>query len=349
MIESRKLASIQKIDRIVKHPNADSLYVATVMGWQVLVKNTDDFKENDKVVYIEIDSVLPEDNSNFEFMKRHKYRVKSIKLRGELSQGLIQPMSILPDADTRDYDIGDDVTSILGITKVDEYADEIQSSDKRRALPFPSKFVEKTEEPRIQSHKIYLKAFQDKPWYATLKIDGTSGTFLINQDTDMFMVCSRNLQREENTQGAPDDVYWQCAKKFGIEKILRKNENRGLAIQGEIYGPQIGGNRLEVGELSFAVFNVWSISNRRYYGMAELVDWCETNNLRMVPIIAEGEHFNFTLPELLNMVKGKYPKSKNPREGLVFRLKNMDNVQVDYLVVRPSFKVINNDYLLKFD
>lgn len=89
----RKLAHVEKIASIQPIDGADRIEVATVLGWQVVVKK-DEFKVGDLCIYIEIDSVLPE-IEDFEFLRDKKFRIKTQKLRGQISQGLILPLDAL--------------------------------------------------------------------------------------------------------------------------------------------------------------------------------------------------------------------------------------------------------------
>ncbi|MBQ9247308.1 MAG: hypothetical protein IJ171_01830, partial [Ruminococcus sp.] len=108
----RALAHVEQIVDIQPIPDADKIEVATVLGWKVVIAKADGFKVGDKVVYIEIDSKVP-DRPEFEFLRDRKFRVKTIKLRGQYSQGLIVPLSILGSGN---YNVGDNVTDKLGIT-----------------------------------------------------------------------------------------------------------------------------------------------------------------------------------------------------------------------------------------
>ena len=110
-MSERALAHIEEIVDIQPIPNADKIEVATVLGWRVVISKADNFKIGDKVVYIEIDSRVPE-RPEFEFLRDRKFRVRTIRLRGQYSQGLILPVSILKN---KNYDVGTDVTKELGI------------------------------------------------------------------------------------------------------------------------------------------------------------------------------------------------------------------------------------------
>jgi len=109
----RKLASIQKIISIDPHPNADTLEIAKVLGWSTIIKKGE-FKPGDEIVYIEVDSVLPK-KPEFEFLSKYNYRVKTIKLRGIVSQGIIFPKSIIGKNIMNNYHEGDDVTDLLNM------------------------------------------------------------------------------------------------------------------------------------------------------------------------------------------------------------------------------------------
>ena len=134
-MSERMLAHVEQIVDIQPIPDADKIEVATVLGWKVVVAKVDNFSVGDKVVYIEIDSKVPE-RPEFEFLRDRKFRVRTIRLRGQYSQGLILPLSILGD---KDYDVGTDVTKELGITYyVPEdnirKADKVPKSEKYKSM-----------------------------------------------------------------------------------------------------------------------------------------------------------------------------------------------------------------------
>ncbi len=364
----RKLASIQIIEEILQHNNADSLELATVLGWQVVTKKGE-FKSGDKIIYLEIDSVCPPEPWA-QFLEVRKYRIKTIRLRGQLSQGLILPMSLLGKT-AESYAVGDDVTEKLGITKYEPPDEQtMQSQGKVKTSSFPTHLgFSKTDEPRIQSSPAILQLFKGKKWYATIKYDGTSSTFLINpENPSELIVCSRNQkigkpqkivetneevpEKKEQTveeQMADEqeaiekskNVYWLVAHRYKLFEVLSKFPH--LVIQGEIYGPSVQGNKLNSKDLRLAVFTMYDLVEKRYCIMKELIDNCRTMGLEMVKIDDSGDCFDFTKDVLLNKAKGKYQGTKNDREGLVFRLQESTYVDGE----RASFKVINNDFLEK--
>jgi RNA ligase (TIGR02306 family) len=342
--DTRKLASVQIIADIKEHTNADKLVIASVLGWNVVCSKNDNLKVGDKVIYFEIDSLLPQDKSWTQFLKEKKFKLKTAKIRGELSQGLIMPLKILEEynitTDPEKYSVGQDLTSTLNILKYLNDADEDLPSGKKSVHAFPSEFgFVKTDEPRIQSSPKLIEEFKGKPYYATLKYDGTSSTFFMDYEKDKeFYICSRNQRRPYDIT----DVYSRIADKFKIKEILEKDKGR-YAIQGEIYGPKIQNNPFKRKDLDFAVFNVYDYVNKRYLDYEEILTYCKDNSLPYVQVMVEGDNFEFDLNKLKELSKGNYPETENPREGLVFRLKTSWSGN-NY---RASFKIINDDFLLQ--
>lgn len=343
----RKLASIQRITKLNPIPNADKILQAEIMGWTVVVGKSE-FKVGDLCVFCEIDSVLPKDKDWAQFMKPKKYRVRTCKLRGCLSQGLALPMNVLKGIKSPyktfldkllgrvGWREGNDVTELLGISKHDASAPRGPKSGFKIGKTqgnFPS-FIPKTDEPRIQSNMRLLHQITNRILYVTTKIDGTSSTFY--KHNGHFGCCSRNLERKR----FPENIYWDMAKKYKLEEVIPE----GFALQGEIAGPGIQGNRLGLEETQLFIFNVFDIKKGKYVDFELISDFLNTgegNSVPFVPIDCRVQRLekeqvtdkNFWL----ELAKGKYP-SGYPREGIVVR--TIDEPRI-------SFKVINNDFLLK--
>ncbi|MCH8319071.1 MAG: RNA ligase (ATP), partial [Bacteroidetes bacterium] len=168
----RKLASIQKISTLEPIQDADAIEKATVLGWQLVVKKGE-FKAGSLCVYCDIDSILP-DRPEFEFLKQRKMRIKTIKLRGQISQGICFPLSILPP----DTEIREDmeVTEILGIKKYEPPVPAHLQGVAKGKIP---SFIPKTDEPRIQVVQDTLDSFKGEKCYITEKLDGSSVTYFI--------------------------------------------------------------------------------------------------------------------------------------------------------------------------
>jgi len=336
---ARKLASIQKILDIQPIPDADRIELATVLGWKVVVRKGE-FAVGELVVYFEIDSVLPFEEWS-EFLRNKDkpekpIRLKTKKMRGQVSQGLCMPLSIL-DNDIKKYDDleGEDVTEALGVVKYEPPVSARMSGQVRGAFPG---HLPKTDEERIQSSPALLDELRGLHCMSTVKCDGTSVTFAKVSEDEPIHVCSRNLSLEDG-----DNVYWDMFRKYNIEEIL--NSLDGLyAIQGEIVGPGIQKNRMGLDEVQLMVFDVRNVKAGRYLEPENLMAFCDIHNLIMVPIDCDFV-FDHTVEELLEMAKGKYPTNNHEREGIVIR--PLNNTYSPTLSGRLSVKVINNEYLVK--
>lgn len=343
---TRKLASIQVVEAVDPHLNADRLELVTVLGWQVCeVKGA--LKVGDVVVYCEIDSLLPGDAEWLpesvkgrvaEQSDKTWYRVKTIKLRGEITQGLIMPITdVLRKELPENFCVEDDVTKLLGIEKYERPAlsGNFAKCGTRSISTFPSHLLDKTDETRVQSAKRLFQAMKGKEFYATVKMDGTSATYVLDPESGELLVCSRNQIRlkPENIEDCP---YHMVAEKYKIYEILKANPT--MAIQGEICGPNIQGNLAELHNLVLFVFNIVDVTHRRKLEYQSMEMWCLINNLPRAPVAYAGSRFEFeTAKEVLKLSKGYYTGTKNYREGLVFRSQDQ----------KVSFKAINDDFLLQ--
>ena len=356
----RKLASIQQIKTLEPIEGADRIEKATFdnLGWQcVMAKGS---KVGDMVVYFELDSVLPE-LPEFEFMRPRSFRVKTMRLRKCLSQGLAMPVREVSglwtgrldvDVPTEEQTImleaGQDVTELLGITKYEPPVPACLAGDVIGHRP---SWVRKTNEARIQSFPKLLHELAGKDVYITTKLDGTSMSIYYNanldEDEDSFGVCGRNMNFKESEKSS----LWNVANKYGLRTKLPEfveatygQTSMGLVIQGELCGPGINKNRMGYKELDFFVFNVYSLDTMQYMGLADMSYTCSQLGLKTVPV-EEVVPFDFTLDELLEMAKGKYENTKNNKEGIVVRTTLVEPSEI--LSSRLlGFKVINNQYLL---
>jgi RNA ligase (TIGR02306 family) len=297
------------VKRVERHPNADKLEVTSILGWKVVTR-LGEVVPGQKVVYLEVDSVI---HKGMDWVPDHvkakmgeTMTIQTIKLRGQLSQGLIVP---LPNLGA----IGDCLTERLGVTKAPD-GEQIDAGGQ----PFPVHLVDKTEQIRIQSEPDLINRLLGHPYDITVKHDGTSATFLWIEDE--FVVCSRN-------QRAPrPSVYWDMAAKYDIAEKLR---GTGLAIQGEICGPKIQKNLLGLEEPMLYVFNVIDLKTRQR--------GFRVPGIPTVFHVESGGAFHYdTVEKLLLLAEGKYPGTKNEREGIVVTGEG-----------GISFKVISNKYLLK--
>ena len=357
----RKLASIQKILKIEPIPNADKIVVATVLGWEVVVK-IDEFKVGDKIIYLEVDSIVPRDNPYFEFMMDRKYRVRTIKLRKQVSQGLIIPLTLLPPGK---YEEGMDVTDILKVTKYDPQLQEEKELQNRmphskigkffmrfkwyrryfthKEKSWPS-FIKKTDEERIQNMPWILTKAKGEKFYYTEKLDGQSATFfLVKRPLKYFKfyskweygVCSRNirLSKKDNSN------YWRISDMYQIKKVLEVIQKqvgaKHIVLQGEIIGEGIQKNKYKLKGIDFHAFNLFiNDANMSIISIRKILS---QYNMKVVPILHENYYLPETVQELVKECIGKSKIYDRKREGIVIR---------DYSN-NISFKVINPEFLLE--
>lgn len=341
LFKHRKLASVQIISNITQISEKTKEEIVSVLGWKVFAPKNQ-FKIGEKIIFFEIDSILPSNKKWTSHIKPKNLHIKTQTRYNEISQGFIMKLDILSKIDSfkekniklKDLEEGYDLTEILEITKYDENSEE---GLKMKEKLFPSEIIEKSDEIRAQSNLNYIDLFLGKEFYSSLKYDGSSATYLIDPNTNKFRVCSRNCGLSEDDK----NIYNDIAKKYDIKnKLLQSN---GIyALQGEVYGPKVNKNPLNVPELKIAIFTIKNIKNNYYLDFDEMVKVCKELDLPMVEVIEEGVFKYKTVEEMVEKSKGLYPGTKYPREGLVYRLK--ENWNKDK--VRASFKVINDDYLV---
>ena len=355
----RQLATVQQIADIQPIPGRDRIVLATVLGWHVIV--TTDFHVGDPVVFCEIDSVLPE-KPEFEFLRTKKFRIRTMKMAGVISQGICFPLSVLPQRE-KPYEPGEDVTEILGVTQYEPTMDRETEAQipltkhrypgflmrfawfrrlvlpkKRKTSGFPD-FVSKTDETRIQNMPWIVN--DKSEWIATEKVDGQSGTFALVRHKGLFrdkfeyIVCSRNLRLNAKDNSS----YWQVSDRYNIEAALRNMIGAWdwIAIQGECIGPKIQQNKYGVKECDLFVFNLIYPSGRVGSEMACSI--CQQHGLNFVPIIDTKVILPDTVDEVLAYAHGRSMLADTLREGIVFRSKDG----------KQSFKAVDPVFLMQWN
>jgi RNA ligase (TIGR02306 family) len=330
----RALVTIQKVKEITAIPDSDFLELAHVMGWQCVVKKGD-FKAGDMGVYYEVDSFLPLDE-RYEFLRASSYRdnvdngkgfrIRTLKMRGQLSQGLFLPLEKFPELEGLSE--GADVTEKLDVKKwyIPETANAGGTIIGERPYGIPA-----SDEIRIQSALELLEELKGKPYYITTKMDGTSG--IVYYIDGKIGCCSRNKEIKDEESS----LYWTPVYKYSLKEKLAKL-GRNIVITGEICGPGIQKNRLRLPGTDWYVFDVKDWDAGKYFPYDEAVKLCAELGLLTVPLEERGEQFDYSLETLLEKARGKYPSGLD-KEGIVVRS-----------VLSPkavSFKVLNNDALLK--
>lgn len=334
----RKLASIQKIKSLEPIEGADAIEKATVLGWHLVVKKGE-YNVGDLCVYIEIDSLLP-DKPEFEFMQPRKMRVKTIRLRGQISQGICFPLSILPAGFEAEED--KDCTEALGIVKYEPPVPAHLAGIAKGKFPG---FIPKTDETRVQVLQHILDKYQGMKCYVTEKIDGSSVTYYFRNGE--FGVCSRNLE----LVGDAENTYWKFALDNDIEKKLASLGN--FALQGELAGENIQKNILKLRGQTVFFFNLFDIDKYEFVPFKKFQSLLAGFNLQMVPVIDENYLLGNDIEKIVKDATIKSSINKEAwAEGIIIR--PMDETQdaviskEEDLYPRMSFKAINPEFLLKY-
>jgi RNA ligase (TIGR02306 family) len=355
----RKLATVERISEIHPIPDADQIERATIRGWNVVVKKGE-FKVGDKVIYCEIDSVMPE-RPEFEFLRPRGFRIKTTKFRGQVSQGIVFPLSILPENWNVEFPLGvlpvsaddalegDDVTDILGITKYDPPIPACLAGVAKGN--FPSHSI-KTDEERVQNLVDIYEEYRSKyTWIATEKVDGSSVTYAIFNDE--FGVSSRNLELKETE----DNTLWKIARKLDIEGKMRKyiaeKGLKGLTLQGEILGEGVQSNKYKLKGQTVKIFRMFDPVSYKFLPYLDTLKDVKAMGLETVPVIEEDMTLPFTVEELIAYADGRSALCDTAREGVVFVAQHVlfpdEKTNLERYQGRLSFKVISNKFILKHD
>ena len=332
------MATIRKIDAIGPIDGADAIEVATVGGWKVVIKKGE-FAVGDLAVYFEIDSWMPVELAPFlskgkeprEFEGIKGERLRTVKLRGQISQGLLLPIEPTCANIVSELFEGLDVSFPLNIVKW-EKAVPAQLAGLVKGN-FPTQ-IPKTDQERVQNLTKEIEAAQGSVYEVTEKLEGSSMTcYLIDGE---FGVCSRNLDLKRDEKNA----FWQAAIREDIEAKMRDTgPDAQFAIQGELIGPGIQGNIYKLMFIEFRVFDVYNILSGEYLTPVFRKALIERMGLKHVPVLESNFKLETDVEGLIAKAEGKSVMGDitgPEREGLVFKQVNGG----------MTFKAISNKYLL---
>lgn len=346
----RKLASIQRIWKIEPIEDADRIELVHVLGWQCVV-NKDQFQPMDVGVYFEIDSFLPI-CPEFEFLRASSYkktdimgegfRLRTMRFRGQISQGLLLPLSQFPQIPA-DAEVGTDVTELLGVRKWEIEERATTGGTVIGSLPYD---IPHTDETRVQEEPALIQAFAGLEYYISTKMDGCS-SHSIGIDEDGFHVAGHNYEYKDDGSSS----FYELVKARGyqekLEAFVKENGLKLLTIQGELCAPGIQQNRLRLTKPEWYVFTVRE--NGKRVGLNRVLQVCQALGLEHVPI----EEVDFDLPSkyptveaLLARADGEYPRG-GKKEGIVVR--PTEPVFCPLISAALSMKIVSNKYLLKND
>jgi RNA ligase (TIGR02306 family) len=331
----RKLATIRQIAEVAPIENADQIERVRIDGWWCVSKKNE-FKAGDSCCYFEVDSLLPtvepflflenkgRKKTILEGKEIEGYRLKTIKLRGSISQGLALPLSSFSGLPTTE--LGADVSEYLNVIKYEAPIPACLTGEVKGSFPG---FIPKTDEERVQNLLDLLPLHKGHEFSMTEKVDGTSATYYKHQGE--FGVCGRNWELRETEA----NLYWRMARLYKLEEKLPD----GIAIQAEIIGEGVQANPLKIQGQQLRLFYVYSITSSEYFSTNEMMDWAQRLEIEHVPYLGTLT-FEHTVEQLLEMANRNSSINKDRgAEGIVFRL-NASGPKI-------SFKSISNKYLLK--
>lgn len=341
-MSERVMARVVRIDAVEKHPNADALDICTVGGWRVVTK-IGEYKAGDLAVYCEIDSWIPADIAPFlskgkeprEFNGVKGERLKTARLRGVVSQGLLLSMNVLNvEQDGVVFeslaDDGCDVSEILHIVKWEAPVPACLAGMMRGNFPTD---VPKTDQSRCQNLVAEINAAYEAGllFEVTEKLEGSSCTMYLDVNND-FHVCSRNLDLKEDDSNS----FWQAAKMYDVNQRMLDFGMTGYAIQGELIGNKLNGNIYRLSGIDFYVYDIYDVHAGKYLSPEQRRKVVADLGLKHVPVLEKHTTLG-TVEDLIAFADGKSMLYDTLREGVVFK-------QVDGPM---TFKAISNEYLLK--
>jgi RNA ligase (TIGR02306 family) len=344
----RSLAQIVKVINIEAIDGADKIELASVLGWKVAVKKDDKFSIGDLAIYFSIDSVL-DTNPRTEFLGGK--RLKTKKILGVYSQGLLAPLSWLADyVDMTTFECKEDmdVTELLKVKKwiFDGEEKDEEPSDTKKKIPW---LIPKTRENRIQEVAKVIREMPGKEVIITQKYDGCSSTYYFYKGEFGFAGRTALLHRTslETTETIEkgSEHYFKIAAKYDFERRMT-SLGYNIAIQGEIVGPKVNNNRMKLKDHDFFVFNIWDITEQYYYPWAKVEEIASLLGLKLVPVIHRGVFPKSwaSVDSLLKVASEQFYAPAGPiAEGIVVKT----DYGKDY--PRSSFKVISNVYLTMYN
>ena len=338
----RKMATVERIAEIRAIPEADKIVSYKIKGWWV-TDSIGKYEVDQLVVYCEPDSWIPTEIAPFlskgkeprEFNGVKGEKLRTIRLKRVLSQGLLLPLSILAEGNTGEeflWEEGNDVSDILNVTKWEAPVNAQLAGLARGSLP--SGLI-KTDQERIQNIGSNLKYYVGKTFEVTEKLYGSSCTMYLDNEDD-FHVCSRNLDLKFDENNS----FWKAAIKYDIENKMRKAQMQGLYLQGELLGVGIQNNQYKT-DLEFYVYNIYDTNRCEYAPSFNRQQITAALGLKHVPVLctvvltAED-----TVESILEAAEGVSKLNGSNREGIVYKCVEDPSI---------SFKAVSRQWQLKND
>lgn len=335
----RKLATIERIEEIKAIPEADKICAYRVKDWWV-VDQVNKYEVGNKVVYIECDAWVP--TAVAPFLSKGKEprvyegiageRLRTVRLKKQLSQGLLLGLSPTFDNIESELFEGLDVSLPLGIIKWEAPIPAQLAGQVRGNLPTG---IIKTDQNRVQNIGKYLSEYYSYTFEKTEKLHGSSCTMYLDTN-DEFHVCSRNLDLKPDENNS----FWKAAIKYNVEQKMRDAQMQGIAIQGELIGEGINGNQYKT-QLDFYVFDMFNVTTQQYAPSFNRQQIAAKLGLKHVPVIDTVMlDDSWPVEYMLEEAEGLSELNGSSREGIVWKCVQDPSI---------SWKAVSNAWLLKND
>ncbi|KAF4976299.1 hypothetical protein FZEAL_7015 [Fusarium zealandicum] len=341
-----------------RRPGAQRIEAASVDGWTVVVR----FDEGDQGLCFEIDSLLPGSGPRWADMAPSRepgadgpapdMRIKTRRIRGVFSQGLLIPLSEFPeivaavqalargvapselDAKLRETSFEE----LLRVRKFESPDGSESSTDGVTPLPDFPFFIPRTDQERVQNMPDVFYSHRDAVFQESTKMDGSSVTvFYFCRDSPHY-----NLLDPEILASGPDSLgcVGSTVRKLDLSATLAKI-GRNIAIQAELCGSSIQANYegFPPGTHSLLLYAVWDIDAQRYLPPREVREtWASRLGVPHVPVHGYRplREMGACVADLVARAEGKGVNGRK-REGIVLKQEDAPF----------GFKAISNSYLVR--
>ncbi|KAI1870044.1 hypothetical protein JX265_006214 [Neoarthrinium moseri] len=375
----RKLVTVRRIGAIKPIEGADRIEIAVIDGWTCIVKKGQ-FVVDGLAVFFEIDSFLPGTDARWAFLEKNfidwngqrGFRIKSMKMRGHMSQGLLEPLEDFPEiigvikdleaahgrSEAEKIVRGLSFEEPLGVQKWEKMYNTWDGGEKKENVPLPA-FIQRTDQERCQNLPDLFDEWKDEVFQETTKMDGSSMTaYFLRSDSDKttslpevdssvpqtallhngrFGVCSRQVDLGEQDKNGR--YFWEVAKQLDLANKLSRLD-RNIAIQGELCGSSIQSNfeGFPVGIHDFFLFSVYDIDKQKYTRPKEAEAMARKLGIKHVHV--EGY---FRLGDIATDIQGLLERA----EGKGLHGKKREGIVLKHVDGGFTFKAISNSYLLK--
>lgn len=322
--------TIETLKNVRHHPNADRLDIASLENCDFsFVIGRDQFKSGDKVLYFPIDSLIPNEilkklGLEGKLAGKEKNRVKSIRLRNEISQGIVASLDLISTLSDRSPE---SITKFLGVTKYEPPAILEKCGN---LLPLPVGLSAYDIEG-CERYSSIIEQLLDQNVAVTEKLEGSNFSVTYSPMLNKFFVNQRNYTIEEIV--GKEHTWWKTVRSLNllekikdifVQLVLDSPKQEPVTLYGEMCGPSIQGNIYKLNQHTIFFFDIKYGS--RYLNFEKFVFFTNKYNIQTVPILWN----NNTLRKFLD---GKSVKEASNGKSIL-----NNNTRREGIVIKPYFE-----------